>query len=134
MQQNMRRLGLALLALTFVVFAQPQTIAQEEGGGFKNLRIFPKDIPKDQLKATMKSFTEQLGVKCTHCHVKDEYDKDEKEPKTVARGMLKMVGNLRANADEFFPEGRIEHLRCWTCHRGQAEPEEWVPEEEEEED
>lgn len=123
---------LALLALVLLVVSQPDVQAQgEDGGNFQNLQFFPKDIPRDDLKGIMKGFTKQLDVKCSYCHVPDEYHKDDKEHKQVARAMLRMMKNLNDNAEEFFPGGRNEKLRCWTCHRGSTEIEEWVPEEEE---
>ena len=38
----------------------------------KNLQVFPKDIPRPQLIANMKLFSQSLGVRCTHCHVGEE--------------------------------------------------------------
>ncbi len=130
MHRNILRLGFFLI-LPVLFFAGPQLPAQEEaaaeGGGFKNLKVFPPDIPKARLKGAMKSFTQQLGVECTHCHIKDEYDKDDKEPKEEARNMIRMMRHLGENAEEYFPEEGGQKLRCWTCHRGDAEVEEWVP-------
>lgn len=127
MRKRMFQIG--LVALVLFALAQPGAVAQEEkkDPDWKNLQVFPETMSRNQLKGVMKGFTQQLGVECTHCHVKDEYEKDEKEPKMVARAMVTMMRNLRVNQLEFFPDGRIKHLRCWTCHRGQPEPEEWEP-------
>ena len=64
----------------------------------------------------MNGFTRALGVKCDHCHIVGDFAKDDKPEKDVARGMLRMVMNLRENADKFLPGGR--QVSCWTCHRG----------------
>ena len=70
----------------------------------------------------MKGFTEQLGVKCSHCHVLDEYDKDDNEHKIVARQMIRLVQFMRDNTLEYFKEGtKTNQIGCWTCHRGEAE-------------
>ncbi len=35
---------------------------------FKHLKVLPKNITKDQLLTTMRSFTGALGVRCDYCH------------------------------------------------------------------
>jgi hypothetical protein len=61
-------------------------------------------------------------VKCTFCHVLDEYDRDDKKHKKDARRMIRLVQDMRANRERYFVEdveaGRID---CWLCHRGQPE-------------
>ncbi len=133
MHRTNLRTGLLTAALTLLVILTLQVTAEEEekAEGFQNLEVFNSDIGKDQLKRVMKGFTKQLGVECTHCHIKDEYDKDDKEPKRVARKMITMMRHLNQNAAEYFPDEGYEKLRCWTCHRGAAEIEEFVMEDEE---
>ena len=46
---------------------------------FENLQVLPKDIPKDQLVQTMRSFANALGVRCVHCHAA----KDPQDMKTM---------------------------------------------------
>lgn len=113
---------------------------------FKNLQVFPPDIPRDELIGAMRVFTRSLGVKCNECHVVTatepkevlDFPADTKEEKKIARVMLRMVTELnstwlpRVEAAEGHAEaptvvtpqeavsGRIG---CWTCHRGQKEPE-----------
>src|SRR5262245_44735836 len=36
---------------------------------YKNLKVLPKDISRDQLISNMKFFAQSLGVRCVHCHV-----------------------------------------------------------------
>src|SRR5688500_19371611 len=61
---------LFLSSCTTSTTTQPATtrpvIANPE---FKNLQVLPPDITRDQLMATMRSFTRGLGVRCNHCHV-----------------------------------------------------------------
>lgn len=124
--------------------AAPQTASP---AGFKNLQVLPRDITRDQLLATMRSFTRGLGVKCNHCHVvtattpKEELDfpSDAKEEKRVARVMMRMTRQINGEWLERVEEaeGHEEEattaaassiaeqprVGCWTCHRGMPEPE-----------
>lgn len=117
----------SLCLLTFVL-AAPALRAQKIAWPPKNLQVLDKGIAQEQLKATMESFTDQLGVKCTHCHILDEYEKDDLEHKRDARKMIRLVQHMRANKAKYFKEDvRIELIACGTCHRGEKEPEEFVP-------
>lgn len=111
---------------------------------FKNLKVLPQNISREQLTATMRSFTRGLGVRCNHCHAaaaapSDELDfaSDEKAEKEIARSMLRMT--MRINSDIGKMGGGEEHpapvataeahagggelrVTCWTCHRGKEEP------------
>ena len=112
---------LALALLT--TLAGPRLAAQDNlPNEFKNLQILDPDISKVDLKATMKGFTEGLGVKCTFCHEIKAYDKDDSEHKVAARQMIRLVDHLRETKETYFPEDTEDDLlRCWTCHRGEAE-------------
>ncbi len=87
---------------------------------FKNIKIF-KDMPAIRLLRLMeRGFSPALGVKCTFCHVKDEWDSDEKPEKQRARGMIKMVGEIRKKLHDIVDEKAT--INCYTCHRGDPEP------------
>jgi hypothetical protein len=126
--------------------AQSQAKAASSPSQFKNLQVFPRDIPRDQLIASMRVFTRSLGVRCDHCHVvtatepKQEFDfaSDAKEKKKMARVMLRMNTEIDATWMTRFDvaEGHVEppkaitpqeavtgRVGCWTCHRGKTEPE-----------
>lgn len=123
----MYRSGLVTLAVA-IALASPAGAPAQEGGGFENLQVLPKDISRDDLRATMDGFADQLDVRCSYCHVRDDYPNDEKEHKQVARRMLKLVLFMRENTGEYFKEGiNPQDINCWGCHRGKAEPERWVP-------
>ena len=91
----------------------------------KNLQVFPKDIPRPQLIANMKLFSQSLGVRCTFCHVGEEghldFPNDGKKEKQTARKMLAMVH--RINKEDFgvtdFANAKVT---CFTCHRGSTKP------------
>ena len=94
----------------------------------KNLQVLNKDISKDELKKMMDGFAEQLGVKCTFCHVVDQHHKDDRPHKADARRMIKLVMDMRAKkADYFGPRVKEATITCSLCHRGKAEPEPFIP-------
>ncbi len=83
---------------------------------FKNIQVL-KGIPADQLIPTMQFISTSLGVRCEHCHVERQFDKDDKQPKLTARKMIQM--EFAINQANF--NGRTE-VTCYSCHRGGAEP------------
>ena len=117
-------IGIALLAGTGTVRAQiPDT--------FKNLKVLPKDIKKDELVSVMRGFAGSLGVRCTHCHVGDnpnslegmDFASDQKDKKVIARGMMKMVKKINK---DLLPKAGVKdpmEVRCVTCHHGLPRPE-----------
>jgi hypothetical protein len=123
-----RKLALvALVPLATLVLAE-RLAAQKPLPLPKNLQVLPKDISPRELKATMESFTDELGVKCTFCHILDEYDRDDRPHKKDARRMIKLVQDMRANAPRYFvDEVKPERINCWLCHRGKAEIEPMPP-------
>ena len=95
---------------------------------FKNLKIFPADIPREQLLPVMKTFTTSLGVKCSFCHVAAagpaggmDFASDANKHKDIARMMMRM--ERRINEQDFAVKD-ITRLKvtCYTCHRGAPEP------------
>ena len=92
--------------------------AQEKGAQprFKNLQVL-KDVPPDQLIPAMQFISASLGVECEFCHVRDAFDKDDKQSKQTARHMIQMMFAL--DADQFHGERAVT---CYTCHRGSAKP------------
>ncbi len=125
MSRNVWKLAvIAVLAcFTITLYGQqqggPPQGGPPQGGGFKNLKVFPKDMARPQLMGIMQGWTRALGVTCNHCHG-DDKSTDEKPEKDVARAMVKMMMNLRQNATDFLPDNRIAKVSCWTCHRGNA--------------
>ncbi len=126
----------ALLLLPAALLVMPGGVAADMPDTFQNLQVLPEDIPKDDLKAIMRGFTEQLDVKCSFCHTIDEYDKDDNKHKRITRDMIRLVQHLRDDSDEWFPKpkedeaDKPEVLTCWMCHRGSAEVEPFTPDEE----
>src|SRR3569832_2997275 len=98
---------LSLLAACALATSAATLRAQPPGGGgqpemFENLKVFPKDIPRDSLLGIMRGFTGALGVNCTYCHVTEpapagapgprerlQPASDDKETKKPARIMIR---------------------------------------------
>jgi hypothetical protein len=81
---------------------------------YKNIQLF-KGLPADRIESIMFAFKDSLGVECTYCHVKDQFEKDDKTAKQTARKMISLVRD--ANAKLGSPR-----VSCFTCHRGQPRP------------
>jgi hypothetical protein len=81
----------------------------------KNIQVL-KGLPADRLTPIMFAFKTALGVDCTYCHVKDQWEKDDKPAKQTAR---KMIGITRDANAKLGAAGRVT---CYTCHRGQPRP------------
>src|SRR5262245_55005665 len=115
--------------LAGVSVALRDTLAQEQPQ-FKNLKVLPKDISEDQLRAAMGAFARALGVRCDYCHAAKpgeqrlDFALDDKPEKKTARVMMEMthelnekyIGTLEDHSD---PPIKVE---CATCHRGIAHP------------
>ncbi|HXJ93999.1 MAG TPA: c-type cytochrome [Terriglobia bacterium] len=90
----------------------PKTAAE----AFKNIQIL-KDAPADQIFPAMQFITASLGVECEFCHVRNAFEKDDKEEKKTARKMMTMM--FAINKDNF---GGEREVTCYTCHAGAAHP------------
>ena len=91
----------------------------------KNLQVFPKDTPRPQLIASMRFFSQSLGVRCTYCHAGEEgkldFASDAKKEKLVARKMFAMTH--RINEQDFGTKDPTNaKVTCFTCHRGSTKP------------
>ncbi len=98
---------------------------------FKNIQIpIFKKLPARLLLGAMEFvFSKSLGVDCRHCHVVDQWEKDEKPTKQIARDMYGMMISIQADLK------KVRNLKsanpivsCYTCHRGQTKPEVELPE------
>jgi len=99
---------------------------------YKNLKILPQDITREQMDSVMHHFTGALNVKCNFCHVRNEEKKqmdwaaDDNKHKLVARQMMTMTNEL--NKKYFDHAGSAITLTsslavsCFTCHHGATDP------------
>ena len=113
----MRALAFIAPALLFAGLALSPRPASADGP-WKDLKVLPKSITKDDLKATMKAQAKALGVQCDHCHTPPDMEKDTKN-KTIAREMMKMTEEI----NRVFLKGMDKKVTCDTCHRGKEVPE-----------
>lgn len=90
---------------------------------FKNIRSM-NGIPAGRLLAIMElGYARSLGVDCTHCHVPDQWDSEDRKAKRIAREMAAMStqinGTLKGIKGIDNPNPSVN---CTTCHRGQIKP------------
>jgi hypothetical protein len=100
---------------------------------FTNLKVLPKDIKKPELIKVMRAFSNDLGVRCVHCHAATNpedlstfnWASDQKPTKDIAREMVKMSHDINETLDKQLGEARPDHLdvTCFTCHHGNHKPE-----------
>lgn len=111
----------ACLLLPFVATAQ---------NGPQNLQYFPTNMTRGEIIAEMRHFSFALGVRCEHCHVRNEngrgfdFASDENPNKEKARVMLFMTDAINS---QFLPELADRDdppvvVTCKTCHRSTEKP------------
>ncbi len=94
---------------------------------FKNIQQL-KGVPAGRVLRAMNSFSRALGVNCAHCHMVEEWEKDDRPTKNTARGMIRMVGAINNEQLKSIPNLRPEAtVSCSTCHRGQTRPDPSLP-------
>lgn len=122
---------LLIVVLTSMVTLKQEKPAEEKL--FKNLKVLPKNITKDQLHDVMEEWEHALGTKCSFCHVRDtatrkmDWVSDAKPEKEMARKMYKMTEMLNkkyfhAKKNELGMMAE-EGVNCNSCHRGEEHPE-----------
>jgi hypothetical protein len=94
---------------------------------FENIQIeLFKTVPAERLLGIMnRGYSRALGVKCTHCHMEDDFASDDMREKQAAREMAAMhkaINDQLAKMKhlEGTPEDRF--INCSTCHRGKVDP------------
>jgi hypothetical protein len=99
---------------------------------FKNLQVLPKDATAAVVVGTMKSFANNLGVRCQFCHVGKEglpleqfdFVSDDIPQKNTARVMMRLTIDINKQLDAAVPRSGATEPRvtCITCHRGKSTP------------
>src|ERR1041385_8121981 len=102
----------ASMSIVSVSVAQQLTAEQK----FKNIQIF-KGLPATELDPAMAFISGSLGVRCSYCHIANQFDKDDRPAKLAARRMIQMVFDLNKGNFNGQPE-----VTCYTCHRGKRTP------------
>ena len=91
---------------------------------FKNIQLL-KGVPAGRLLSIMQiGYSKSLGVDCTHCHVVDQWEKDDKPTKQITREMAMMVRAINSDYLKKIKNLKSENpvVNCTTCHRGQTKP------------
>lgn len=92
---------------------------------FKNVQIM-KTVPAARFLLIMNlGYARGLGVTCEHCHVKEDFSKDDKRPKRAAREMAVMhrsINDQLVKMQNLEPNPNGHFINCSTCHRGQIDP------------
>jgi hypothetical protein len=122
----MRKEILAIAALFIAVTLCSLTLPQPEEKA-QNLKVLPRNISHDELDKVMKDFKNALGVKCGFCHAprkdnpqKLDFASDENKHKEIARDMMRMTAKINK---KYFKGHETLSVTCYTCHRGNKEPE-----------
>jgi Photosynthetic reaction centre cytochrome C subunit len=111
----------ALSELKKRIAGQEQKPAEEV---FKNIQLL-KGVPAGRLLAIMQiGYSKSLGVDCTHCHVADQWEKEDKPTKQIAREMAQMSRAINTELLKKIKNLKSENpvVNCTTCHRGQTKP------------
>ena len=125
--------AIIIIGIVVALGASSFTANEKTPGNFKNLKILPQDISKDDLDSIMDGFTVALNVRCGFCHARKkdttqrglDFASDDKEEKSTAREMMKMVNTLNGSNFNFNNSTKpdtIHTIICYTCHRGMKQP------------
>lgn len=100
---------------------------EPSGQVFKNIQVdILKKAPASRLLLIMnEGYSKALGVNCKHCHVEDDFSKDDKRPKRCARDMARMhfsINQQLASMQNLAPNPNGHFINCATCHRGAIDP------------
>jgi hypothetical protein len=122
----------ALVVSSFALMIITSLAFTKDDPTYKNLKVLPKNITKEQMDSVMHHFTNSLGVKCNFCHVRTADGKDwnfaadDNKHKLVARKMITMTNKIN---DKYFDVTGKKTLdaklmvSCYTCHHGKTDPE-----------
>jgi tetratricopeptide (TPR) repeat protein len=124
-----------VISLAAIALASPLA-AQQPGGApqrAENLKVLPKDTPRDTVIAIMRGISTSLGVRCTYCHVATQdsagreqlqFARDDKPAKEKARAMMRMTSRINGELLPTVPDRRNPpvNVTCVTCHRTMPVP------------
>lgn len=126
----MKRTILVTLGFAFVISVS--LAFTKDDPVYKNLKVLPKNITKEQMDSVMHHFSGSLGVRCSFCHVRNDSTKtwdfasDAMPHKVKAREMIKMMDKIN---DKYFDvTGGKRNITtqlmvtCYTCHHGSNDP------------
>jgi len=91
---------------------------------FKNLQLKGWTTARHVIAAMEIGYARSLGVDCTHCHVPDKWEVEEKPTKQITREMAAMQRTINEELLKNIKGLKSEQpiVNCTTCHRGQIKP------------
>ena len=91
---------------------------------FKNLQQKGWTTARHVIAAMELGYARSLGVDCTHCHVPDKWEAEEKQTKQITRDMSAMQRTINEQLLKNIKGLKSEPpiVNCTTCHRGQIKP------------
>lgn len=113
----------AIISMSFVMTADEPI--------YKNLKVLPRNIKRNQMDSVMKHFTVSLNVKCNFCHTYNEelkamdFASDANDHKGIAREMIKMTTKLNEKYFDVKDKTKLntyQEVTCYTCHNGKVHP------------
>ena len=118
------------IAFVALLSAWSMTATAQIPAQFTNLTVLPKNVTQEQLVGLMKTFTNNLGVRCEHCHVGQgndlsqfDFASDARPAKATARQMLALVSSINNALNQSMGPGSDgARVTCFTCHRGSRTP------------
>jgi cytochrome c553 len=123
-----------LSAVVFVATTAMKSSNVADEPAFKNLKVLPKNISKDDLEKVMHTWNDALGVRCNFCHARNaetnkmDMASDAKPEKQMARNMMKMTAKINKKFfkmdkdDKEHGDAMTAAVTCMTCHHGAAHP------------
>lgn len=123
-----------LSAVVFVATTAMKSSTVADEPAFKNLKVLPKNISKDDLEKVMHSWNDALGVRCNFCHARNaetnkmDMASDAKPEKEMARKMMKMTAKINKKYfkmdkdDKEHADAMLAAVTCMTCHHGSPHP------------
>ncbi|RKR82738.1 photosynthetic reaction center cytochrome c subunit [Mucilaginibacter gracilis] len=134
---NHKKIIVTVCLTATVVFAATASMqtTEPEKPEWKNLKVLPKKISKQDLDKVMDDWRDALGVRCGFCHArnaetnKNDFASDAKPEKEAARKMMTMTAKINS---KYFKADKDDKtmtaaITCYVCHHGTAHPESIAP-------
>jgi hypothetical protein len=121
-------LFIGMISMSFVITADEPI--------YKNLKVLPRNINKQQMDSVMKHFTVSLNVKCNFCHTYSQelkamdFASDANKHKGITREMMKMTAAINEKYFDVKDKTKLntyQEVTCYTCHNGKAHPAKFPP-------
>ncbi len=90
---------------------------------FKDIQLLKGQSATRVLAIMNQDYSRALGVSCAHCHNTTKWEASDREEKTEARGMIRMVTMIN-EGNRTIPEfgDSPPVINCVVCHRGARRP------------